>query len=93
MPCGEWHILVGAYRRAVAAYGDAVVRLSLCSESTLTEAWQCAEQARAIVERSRSDLLHHELEHGEACQEGAAVSVSRRPVQNHNRKVKFQKSA
>jgi hypothetical protein len=63
MPCHEWFELVETYRTAVHAYGDAVDRFRVESNSDIEASWRRAEHARRSADRARGVLLLHERTH------------------------------
>jgi hypothetical protein len=63
MPCHDWFDLVEKYRSAVHAYGDAVDRFRVESNSDLEGSWRRAEHARKAADRARGSLLFHERNH------------------------------
>jgi hypothetical protein len=63
MPCEEWSRLVERYRTAVNAYNQAVNALGVLPGTAYNENWSRAEGARAMCNRYRADLCHHEHEH------------------------------
>jgi hypothetical protein len=63
MPCEEWRRLVECYRAAVHAYNQAVNTLGVLPGKAFNENWSRAEEARALCNRHRADLWHHEHDH------------------------------
>jgi hypothetical protein len=84
MPCDEWCRLVECYRTAVNAYNQAVNALGMLPGPAFNETWSRAEGARALCNRYRADLWHHEHHHAcfEVGQPEGKQQISRIETEN-----------